>query len=110
MTSDSDLAPTRASKWEKPASELARSAAIVFSDRSVPTDLTVSKVELERLLRFLGAGLQLGVVLLRLLDALFGKGADLVGGLGSVERRKFNVGEGIVLDYLGCLGHFPILG
>src|SRR6185437_3570910 len=43
-TSDSERAPTRASRCEKPASALARSAAMVLSDRSLETVLAVSKV------------------------------------------------------------------
>ena len=78
---------------------------MVLSDRSLETVLAVSKVDLEGLLGLLGAGLQLGVGFFRLLDALFGESAKLVGGLGGIEGREFNV-----LDRLGgsCgLGHFP---
>ena len=50
---------------------------------------------LESLLGLFGAGLQLGIGLFRLLDALFGESADLVGGLGSVEAREFDVLDSI---------------
>jgi len=60
---------------------------------------------LQSLLGLLGAGLQLGVGFLRLLDALFGESAHLVGGLGSVKAREFNVFDRVSFGP----GHFSIL-
>ncbi|WP_027155789.1 hypothetical protein [Mesorhizobium sp. WSM2561] len=43
--SEGEFAPTKASRYEKVASTLARSAAIVFSDSSLLTDFAVSAVD-----------------------------------------------------------------